>query len=554
MSRNILFISTLVLLILCGCSQKKNSSQQTIIVALSGDIDTFNPLYTTDATTQEIVELLYPSLVRPSIDTASGALVFTPSLARSFVYQNGEKDVLFHLRSDARWSDSAAVTARDVKFSFLRYGDPAVGSIHQEQTAGMLVAANGAPDIDRSIVVINDSTVLFKFREASPSRMFDIALPIMPAHIYEQIPASELRTHPANKTPIGAGPFILASWKPMQEIVLHPNPLCVLPAPAKIGSLVFRIIPDLQTQLIQLRNKEVDMVMDLEASDAAALQNESSVRILSIEGRRYHFIGWNNIDQQAYARSKGKVIAPHPLFGSARTRQALTLAVNRPALLSALLSNHGTIANGPIAPFFKNAFDRSIAPYPFDPKKATELLAQDGWKDTDGDGILDKDGKKFSFELYTPTGSKFWAELATIVQKQLRDVKIEMKLAKAERSVYWQSLLEKKFDAWIAGFEVPMELRMEGFWGSDLKKSPFNIFSYRNARVDSIVNTAYLMTNQSDATRSWKEFQQILHAEQPCTFLFWEDRLIAVNQRIRNTDINRLHTLYSASQWTVSEN
>jgi peptide/nickel transport system substrate-binding protein len=555
MSRNFLIVCSLLLLIASGCSQKKSSRHETIVVALSGDIDTFNPLFTTDATTQEIVELMYPSLVRPSIDTASGAVTFTPSLARSYEYQNGNKDILFHLRSDARWSDSAVVTAHDVKVSYALYGNPAVGSVHQEQTAGMLTSASGAPDIEKSIDVLNDSTVLFHFKEASPGRMFDLALPIVPAHVFEKIPAGELRTHPSNKTPVSAGPFLLASWKPMQEIVLHPNPLCTLPAPAKIGSLVFRIIPDQQMQIVQLKNQEVDLVMDIEASDAVSLRKDNpGVAIVSIESRRYHFIGWNNIDPIAYARSNGKSIVPHPLFGSARTRRALTLAVDRKELLSALLSNYGMIANGPVAPFFKWAYDRSIVPHPYDPKQALQLLEQDGWKDTDGDGILDKNGKKFSFELYTPSGSKFWAELATIVQKELRDIKIDVKLAKAERSVYWQSLLEKKFDAWIAGFEVPMELRMEGFWGSDLKKSMFNIFSYRNSRVDRIVNAAPMMQDRTEAAASWTEFQQILHEEQPCTFLFWENRLIAVSKKIDGADINMLSTLSSAPQWTVSEN
>ncbi|MGE5315484.1 MAG: ABC transporter substrate-binding protein [Acidobacteriota bacterium] len=554
MARYVLVVCSLLLLISCGCSHKKNSSQAAIVVALSGDVDTFNPLYTTDAAAQEIVELMYPSLVRASIDTSSGAIAFSPSLARSYDYQNGGKDILFHLRSDARWSDSTRVTAHDVKFSFLLYGNPEAGSVHQEQTASLASSASGVSGIDRSIDIINDSTVLFHFAEHSPGQLFDAALPIMPAHVYESIPVSELRTHPANKTPLSAGPFVLASWKPMQEIVLRPNPLSVLPAPAEIGSLVFRIIPDMQTQLIQLKNKEVDMVMDVDAADVPQLKESGAVDILSVEGRRYHFIGWNNIDQNAYLRSKGTMIVPHPLFGSAKTRKALTLAVDRAGLLRALLSNYGTIANGPVAPFFRWAYDRSIRPVPYDPKQAMALLAEDGWKDADGDGILEKNGRKFSFELYTPAGSKFWAELAVIVQKQLKDVHVDARLAKAERSVYWQSLLEKKFDAWIAGFEVPMELRLEGFWGSDLQKSPFNIFSYRNPRVDQIVNSAYGMGSTPAAAQSWQEFQRIIDEDQPCTFLFWENRLIAVNRRIGHADINRLSVFGSAYRWSVAEN
>jgi len=551
-----LFALTLLLVFLAGCSHNNNHpvQQQTIVIGLSGDIDTFNPLYTTDATAQEIVELLYPSLVTPEADTAEGTVRFLPSLAGAFEFRNNGRDILFHLRMDARWSDSAAVTAADVKSSFRLYADPAVGSVHQDAVQGLLRTAAGTLDIDSCILIVDDSTMLFRFAEASPSRLFDVALPIFPSHIYGPIAAAELRTHPVNKAPVTAGPFRLASWKAMQEIVLESDPLCVLPAPAAIRRIVLRIVPEPRTQIAQLRSRELDMILDLGAADAAELQRtDAGVDITAIQGRRYHFIGWNNIDQAAYARSKGKTILPHPLFGSPRTRLALTYAVDRPGLLNSLLLGYGEIANGPVAPFFRWAYDASITPHPFDPKKALELLAQDGWTDSNNDGVLDRQGKKFSFDLSIPAGAKFWADIATVLQKELRDIKIDMKIAKAERSMYWQSLIEKKYDAWIAGFEVPMELRLEGFWGSDLAKNQFNIFSYRNTRVDSIVTTASFVTDRSAAAASWKEFQRIVHTEQPCTFLFWENRLVAVNRNIQGTEINRLHTLRSAYTWTKAE-
>jgi peptide/nickel transport system substrate-binding protein len=556
MALKYLLACSLVLLSVSGCSSKKNQSpaQGTVVLALSGDLDTFNPLFTTDATAQEIVDLLYPALILPVADTARGTLSFTPSLARSYEFSNDHRDLTFHLHTDARWSDSVVISAIDVKYSFQLYADPEIGSVHQDALHGLLTTPTGAVDIEKSIVVVNDSTILFHFARAYPSQLFDLALPIFPAHIYKGIAPAELRTHAINNMPVTAGPFRLVSWKPMQEIVLQSDPLCVLPAPASIDKLVFRIIPDPHAQLAQLRNHEVDMIFDLDAADAADLQRTNAdIAVVQVEGRRYHFIGWNNIDQAAYTKSKGKIVQPHPLFGSARTRLALTYAINRTELLATLLSGYGNIANGPVAPSFRWAYDESIAPYPFDPTKALQLLAQDGWTDTDNDGILEKNGKKFSFELYTPTGSKFWADIATVVQKELRDVKIEMKTTKADRAIYWQDLINKKYDAWIAGFEVPMELNLEGFWGSDLKKNPFNIFSYRNARVDTIVNTASFMTDQTAAARSWKDFQQIVHTEQPCTFLFWENRLVAFNKKIHGTEINRLHTIRSADKWTVSE-
>ncbi len=551
------FVGMVFLLCFVGCSpkNKKDLEMNSIVIGLSCDVSTLNPLFTTIATEQEIVELLYPSLIRPTVDTAQGTLGYSPSLARSYEFLNKNRNILFHLRTDARWSDSVSITARDVKFSFMLYGNPAVGSVHQNTLQGLRASHDGTPDIAQSIDIINDSTLLFHFEKAYSTQLFDVSLPIFPAHIFEKIPAAELRNNPMNNNPVVAGPFFLASWKPMQEIILQSNPMSVLPSPAAIRTLVFRIIPDSRMQVTQLQKNEIDMLIDIEAADAAATQKSNAeINIFSIKGRRYHFIGWNNIDQQAYRESHGLSIRTHPLFGTVRVRQAMTLAINRNGLLEALLSGYGEIANGPIAPFFHWAYNDALQPHPFNPQKALQLLEQEGWTDTDNDGVLEKNEKRFSFELCIPTGSEFWSNIATIVQKELRDIKIKVKISKVERSVYWQNLLEKKYDAWIAGFEVPMELHLEKFWGSDLKKNSFNIFSYQNNRVNKIVNAAAYSTDQNVSAQSWKEFQQILYDEQPCTFLFWENRLVAVNKKIKGIDVNILGTLQNSYRWSVVAN
>jgi peptide/nickel transport system substrate-binding protein len=204
---------------------------------------------------------------------------------------------------------------------------------------------------------------------------------------------------------------------------------------------------------------------------------------------------------------------------------------------------------GPIAPFFHWAYNDSLQPYPFDPAKALRLLNSAGWIDVDNDGILEKGNRKFSFVLTVPAGSAFWTSVATIVQEQLRTVHIKVTIEQVERSIYWQSLMAKSYDAWIAGFEVPLQIQLQEFWGSDLQKNPFNISSYQNERVDRILKDAQLSTNEKDSGPMWKEFQSILHRDQPFTFLFWEDRIVGVNSRIRGTDINVVGTFHSAPQW-----
>jgi peptide/nickel transport system substrate-binding protein len=535
-----------------GCDRQDAAKpSQPVVIALSNDVDTFNPLFASDATTGELNDLIFPSLVTPSFDTASGELHFSPSLAKSFEFSNDLKDITFHLHSNVFWSDSVPITAYDVQTTFSLYADPQVGSVRQSAADGMIKKSDGSVDIAKSVEVIDDTTVVFHFRQTYPGQLFDAGLPLLPAHIFDKISRKDLRTHESNRKPVGAGPYRLRSWTPMQEIVLEPNPLSPIVTTAKSPVLVFRIVPEYRSQLNQLKSGEIDMLLSLEAADAAAVTGGSQqISLVRIPARRYHFIGWNNIDQQSYAASGGKVILPHPLFGDARVRRALTLAIDRLKLLEALLNNYGVLAVGPIAPFFHWAYNDSLQPYAYDPQEARLQLQQLGWKPVGREKVLQKDGREFSFALCVPTGSPFWSSVATIVQEQLRAVNVKATIEHVERAVYWQSLQEKKYDAWIAGFEVPLQMQQQEFWSSDLAKNPFNISSYRNARVDQLLTAAQFSTDPRDAGKMWKELQSILHRDQPFTFLFWEDRIVAMNSHLRGTAINVLGTFQSAPQWS----
>jgi peptide/nickel transport system substrate-binding protein len=182
---------------------------------------------------------------------------------------------------------------------------------------------------------------------------------------------------------------------------------------------------------------------------------------------------------------------------------------------------------------------------------AASLLEREGWRDRNGDGVLDKGTKKFSFVLKITAGDQLRSNIAAIVQNELRAMKIDVQIEQVERSVFWKDLMQKKYDAWIAGFSVPLQMQLDEMWGSDLKQSPFNLVSFQNRRVDEILKGAKLVQKETDHAAAWKEFQVILYDEQPCTFLYWMNGLVAVNKRIKGTDIGILGTLHHAWEWDV---
>ena len=551
------FVLPLVLSIpLPGCGKKTEDGsgalhRSAVVIAIAGDIDSFNPLFAEDITSGEINDLLFPALVGSGFDVDSGTLTYAPLLARSWESTDGDRDIVFHLRPGVRWTDGVPVTARDVQLTYELYGDPDVASVRQaavenlRRTGGKLV-------IRESVEARNDSTVLFHFARAYPGQLFDAGLPILPAHILEKLPRKDIRTDPVNRSPVGFGPFSLAKWTPLQEIVLQSNPGSVAPYPAKLSQLILRIIPEYRTRLSQLASGEVDLVSGVRPEDAEKLAGDArDVDIISTPGRDYDFLGWNNIEIDTHGGSSPATIRPHRLFGSRNVRRALTMAINRDELVRAYLGKHGREAFGGISPLFRWAYNDSLKPLPFDPQGSRELLSREGWKDAGGDGILVRNGVRFSFVLKVPAGDQLRTVVAAAVQQQLRQVKIEMKIEQVERATFWQEVTTRKYDAWLAGFSVPLQMQLDDLWGSDLAKYPFNLTGFRNARVDRILAAARALKVETDGAALWKEFQEIVHEEQPCTFLYWINSIVAVNRRVHGTRIGVLGTMHNAWEWNV---
>jgi peptide/nickel transport system substrate-binding protein len=539
-------------LVLSGCTQKEASPPpRGIIVAISGEVNTFNPLFAESMFEGEINDLLYPALVGSTFDTAKGTIEYTPLLASSWEFRSNGLDILFHLRTDARWSDGSSCTARDVQFSYLLYGDPDVASVRQSAVENLRKTERKL-DIKTSVEVLNDSTVVFHFAKAYPGQMFDAGLPIFPALLFANIPRKDIRTSPASTAPISSGPFRMVRWTPMQEVVLEPYSASVLPRGAKASQLIFRVIPDYRSRIEQLRAGEVDLVEGLRSEDADQLGIENShVRVASLSGRNYDYLGWNNIDPASYSSSKGKVVKPHALWGSIKARRAMTCAINREEIVRAYIGRYGRVAVGAVAPMFRWAYNDSLSPLPFDPAQASALLAQEGWRDSDGDGVLDKGGKRFAFIMKLQAGNQLRSTIATVVQQQLKRVKVEMTIEQVEPGTFWDNLMQRKYDAWYAGFSVPLQMQLEDLWGADLAKYPFNLTGYQNARVDAILKEVKLLPRETDAAHLWKEFQSIIAEEQPCTFLYWSNSLVGIHERVKGYSPNTIGITHGAWNWYV---
>jgi len=241
----------------------------------------------------------------------------------------------------------------------------------------------------------------------------------------------------------------------------------------------------------------------------------------------YVYIGWNNV---------------HPLFHDIRVRQAMTYLTNRQQMVKTVLFDLGEVVDGPIY-LFRPEYDKTLFSHPYDPQKALQLLGEAGWKDTDGDGILDKmiDGQKvpFRFEIKFNSGNEIRKSIALALQDELKKHGIDASVRQLDWTIYLDEVRHHKFDAIILGWGMsaiePDDYQVWHSSQADNKGS--NHISYKNARVDVILEEYRRTFDSQKRIELYREYQQILNQEQPYTFLFIQKSILAVEQRFQNINL-----------------
>jgi len=572
---SMVFVGVALMLVSCGGEKSdggkaRTAMDSTLVIAMLGDADYLNPVLGSSVTSGNIIGLIYPSLLQSEFDTETGLMNYVAlekklrpttagqaqrspqgAIAKSWSFSADHKMLTYTLRNDAFWNDGKPVVAGDFKFTYKLYGNPVIASARQQYLAELVGADKGQVDFDKAIETPNDTTLIFRFYKPVPEHLalFHTSLTPLPAHRWNKVKPTEFRNSPLNIEPLGAGPYHLKSWKQQQEIVLESSSKSNLPKPGTIPLITFRVVPDYTVRLAQLQTGAVDVVENIKPEDfTALLKANRQIDIKTVGLRVYDYVGWSNIDQNEYHKS-GKIL-PHPLFGSARVRLALTQAIDRESIIDGYLKQYGVLCNTAISPSLKWAYNDRIVPHPFDPAQATALLKAEGWV-PGADGILQKNGKRFSFTLYTNSGNARRNYASVIIQQNLRAVGIDCKLDVQESNVFFDNLHQRKLDAWMAGWSIGLEIDPLDEWGSDLNKSRFNFTGYQNPRLDQLCNLAKQKMEPTGAKPYWLEYQEILHRDQPVTFLYWMKETQGFSKRIEGAELNISGSFYNIDDWRL---
>lgn len=495
----------------------------TVVVGLPADFDAFNEFVVESAFVNSFVSYgIFQTLVRYDENHR-----FIPALADSFGVSGDDMSVTFRLRDDIHWHDGVPVTSDDVVWSF----DVSIDEETAYPNRSDLQNIEAAERID-------ERRVRFRFARVHADPLADFAeWAPMPKHLLENVPPSDMRNAEFNRNPVGNGPFRFVSWRANEQVVFEAYEDFYAGRPY-IDRIVFRIIPERTTLVTELLTGGVDLVPGIPPAEMARIEASPNADPLTYPSVSNVFIMYNIRD---------------PRFEDPRLRRALTLAIDRQAIVDALLFGYGEVANGPVTPA-QWAHDPDLAPLPFDSDAAIALLAEAGWRDTDGDGWLDKDGRPLRFEMITNQDNALRSSILVVVQDNLGKIGVDVQPRNREFNVLVDDLVSGSFETIVLGFNWSLRFDPSSLLLTD---APFNGGGYANPRADSLALLAIATPERDDAEPFWNEYQRIVQNDHPISWLFVENERWGVSRRMRDVwthTPDSYGVFQSARFWWIPEN
>jgi peptide/nickel transport system substrate-binding protein len=477
-----------------------------LLLRLSAEMPHLNPITSTDAYSTEVNGWLFDRL----LDRDPETLELLPAVAERWEVSEDHLTYTFYLRKDMKFSDGEPLTAADVKFTYDKLMDPATDAPHLKNYFKDVTACEA----------VDDYTVRYTcsrpyYRHAVMLGLMDI----IPEHVYGE---GDFNTHPNNRKPVGSGMYTLSEWETGRFLVLDRNPEYETGDGSGIpyaDRIRYEIITDDNAAFQKLSRGDID-AMAVRAEDWVRRANtekfNSRFNKFTYNRPAYNYLGWN---------------LRRPQFADKRVRQALTMLMNRELIRDEIYYGLAKVISGNFMPGTPEHND-AIKPWPFDPEKAKALLSEAGWTDTNADGLLDKDGTAFRFEAFTTNANPVAERIFTIYKEELARAGIELNI----RQMEWASLLERvnnrDFDSVLMGWSMPPDPDPYQVWHSSQAEAGSNYIGFDNAEADEIIEKARESFDRQERSRLYHRFHEIVHEEQPYTFLLAPKSLLAVDKRV----------------------
>jgi peptide/nickel transport system substrate-binding protein len=484
----------------------------------SAFVATTNAMLGSDSPTNPVLALTFETLVGSSpIDGQ-----YVPGLADYWTIDADGRTYTFYLNPNAMWTDGNPVTAADVVFSMDAQSNEATGSSY---TATFLAFVESYEAVDDKTVKMVASDVFAQVAFHGNSYC-----PIMPKHIWESVPFENWASDTAStgedlSRVIGSGPFTITEYNPGNNRMVLTKNANYWDGPPVIDEFVFSSALDEVAAVEQLRAGDVDFYENVPPADTQALQDEEHLEVAIFPTYDFSMYGYN-LDPEKTT-----------LFQDVKVRKALLYALDRQSLIDNIGLGYSVIAHGS-QPTLSVAYapDRITTQYNYDPAMATQLLSEAGWTDTDGDGIVDKDGVKMSFELMSNSGSATTEQYLAAIQEMWKAVGVEATPNLVDFGQVLVPALTTTFDYEVVfvGFNWDATGDQSAMFHTDSYGTSFNFTKYSNPEVDALMDQANRELDEANRVELLIQANDLINEDLPVAVLWFRNDRDAYNIRMHN--------------------
>jgi peptide/nickel transport system substrate-binding protein len=483
---------------------------------------------------------------------SSGTEAREPTVVPAELVERLERETVFtfYLAADARWHDRQPLTARDVAFSFECYRNKHVRCDRKRAVFERI----------ERLEVLDDRTLRFYFPRSYFLALaaFDETFTILPAHIYDladpmrgatarvagaEEQAREVNDGAANRAWIGLGPYKLVEWNSERIVARRVDAFFDESRAGLLDQITWRAIADNEAATAALLDGQLDFFDRLSVVDYFGERTHTP----QFEARFYTGFFYTpalNITAWNTAR---------PMLADARVRTALGLCFDWNVWLDGYYKGLAFRVTGEQMPF-GSAYDRSLAPLAFDPRRARALLAEAGWIDRDGDGALDKDGAKLELDYLFPSGNEVSRAFGETFQARLGAIGVTLTPVARDNAALSEALKKREFDACALALALPFESDPEQLWHSKWAASPSaNRSGLRDAEVDRLIEAVQVETDARARGALFMALQRRLYELQPVMFGAWAPHRFAMAKRVRGFQILAPDPGYSIRRWHVTD-
>ena len=495
----------------------------SIIVGSIGEPSILVPMLASDGASHDVSGLIFKGLVKYDTD-----LTLTGDLARSWDISDDGLVITFYLRKNVKWQAGTEFTAHDVLFGYKTIISPETPTAYSEDFQQVEKAE-----------VIDPHTFRVTYKKPfAPALSTWGNLTILPRHLLDE---SNIANCSMTRNPVGLGPFRFKEWLPGEKLVLESNPLYFEGKPY-LNKYIYRFIPDSATLFLELQTGSIDM-MSLtpmqykRQTDSPYFKN--NFRKFKYPVFSYTYLAFNFL---------------HPWFKDKRVRQAIAYAIDKQEIIDGVLLGLGSKSTGPYVPDTW-PYNSEVKKYHYDPDRAKQLLAQAGWSDTDGDGIIDRNGKPFEFTIISNMGNSLRLKAATIIQWRLERIGIKIDIRLLEWATFINEFVDKKrFQAIILGWSIGLDPDQYDIWhSSKTGEKELNFISYKNADIDRLLEKGRQTFNIDERKKAYFEIQEILAEEVPYVFLYVPYALPIIHSRFQNIIPETTGLRHNIHKWYVPE-